>query len=193
MQTLLWVDVLHAEEFSQDHGLVSQVEVNPGPCRVEISYFLHLQPRMASNQFAVWIEDEDGNYIATVFATRYTAKGGYEHRPISLPQWREASDWDRASPRYVDAVSGATPLSGKHTAIWDCTDDQGRPVAPGTYIYKVEGNIFWENMVIWRGEIKIGGPPDQSEAEPEYLPERAYRKGILLDDVRAVSVQEIED
>ena len=159
-------------------------------CQVKIRYFLHLQPRMASNQIAVWIEDEDGNYIKTVFATRYTAQGGYDHRPLSLPHWREASDWDNASHHYVDAVSAATPLSGNHTAVWDCTDDQGLPVSPGTYVYKVEGNIFWENMVIWSGQISIGETPDSSEAEPEYIPERAHRKGILLENVRAEFVPE---
>ena len=140
---------------------------------------------MASNQFAIWIEDEDGDYIATVFATRYTARGGYEQRPLSLPKWRETADWDQAEPGYVDAVSGATPLSGWHIAVWDCRDEHGRPVAPGRYIYRMEGNIFWENMVIWTGEIEINESPDQSQAEPQYIPERAHRKGILLEEVRA--------
>ncbi len=160
-------------------------EHNNAPGQVEISYFLHVQPRMASNQFAIWIEDEDGDYVATVFATRYTARGGYEQRPLSLPQWRETADWEQAEHGYVDAVSGATPLSGWHTAVWDCRDEHGRPVAPGRYIYRMEGNIFWENMVIWTGEIEINEYPDQSQAEPEYIPERAHRKGILLEEVRA--------
>lgn len=159
---------------------------NRSSCEVVISYFLHIQPRMASNQFAIWIEDLDGNYVASVFATRYTALGGYKHRPLSLLEWRKVSDWDLKQTEYVDAVSGATPSSGNHQAVWDCRDARGNLVAPGRYIYKMEGNIFWENRVVWTGEIEIGHHGHKSEAAPEYIPERAHRKGILLQDVRAV-------
>lgn len=154
-------------------------------CRVKFSYFLHVQPRMASNQFALWIENMHGDYIATVFATDFTARGGYQHRALSLPQWRQTSNWDQIRPDYVDAVTMATPISGEHTAIWDCRDENGLLVAPGRYLYKMEGNIFWENRVVWTGEIGIFVPPGNSQAKPEYIPERAFRKGILLENVRA--------
>ena len=178
-------ELIRAGELLGKHESYVLESGRPGECQVKISFFLHLQPRMASNQIAVWIEDKDGNYIKTVFATSYTAQGGYQKRPLSLPHWRDASDWEKVSQHYVDAVSGATPLSGNHTIVWDCTDDQGMLVPPGTYLYKVEGNIFWENMVIWSGEISIGAARGSSEAEPEYIPERAHRKGILLENVRA--------
>ncbi|MFP4128280.1 MAG: DUF2271 domain-containing protein [Desulfonatronovibrio sp.] len=180
----LWCTGLHGEDSVNENPQLVQ-DRNIGARRLEISYFLHLQPRMASNQFAVWIEDSKGNYIDTVFATNYTARGGYEQRPLSLQEWRESADWDQAESGNVDAVSGATPLSGKHTAVWDCTDEQGRAVAPGRYIYKMEGNIFWENRVVWTGEIELGNTPDESRAKPRYFPEKAHRKGILLEDVRA--------
>lgn len=154
-------------------------------CMVEISFFVHVQPRMASNQFAIWIEDLDGNYVASVFATRYTAMGGYKQRALSLPEWRKVSGWDSKQTEYVDAVSGATPASGNHQAVWDCRDAKGNLVDPGRYIYKMEGNIFWENRVVWTGEVEIGHHAHRSEATPEYIPERAHRKGILIEDVRA--------
>lgn len=186
MLNLLSSTGLYGEESVNENSQLVQALETRGSCRVEISYFLHLQPRMASNQFAVWIEDSKGNYIDTVFATDYTARGGYEQRPVSLQEWRESANWDQTAPGYVDAVSGATPLSGKHTSVWNCTDEQGLMVAPGRYIYKMEGNIFWENRVVWTGEIELGNNPDQSRAESQYFPERAHRKGILLEDVRAI-------
>ena len=184
--TLLWLSCLNAADGSFEKvkpDVQNDSDLSPG--RVEISYYLHIQPRMASNQFAVWIEDLGGNYIATVFVTHYTAHGGYQHRPLSLPEWRRTSNWEEAGTDYVDAVSGATPVSGWHTIIWDCRDEHGFSVAPGRYIYRIEGNIFWENMVIWSGEIQIGDSPDQSRAEARYIPERAHRKGILLEEVVA--------
>jgi len=44
---------------------------------VAISFGYVKQSGSASNQFAVWIEDMSGNYLQTVFATRWTANGGF--------------------------------------------------------------------------------------------------------------------
>jgi hypothetical protein len=184
-QAFLWTGTIFGDELKGNVKFLPGHASEAGTCRVEISFYFHHQPRMAGNQFAIWVEDVRGRYMATVFATRYTARGGYRQRPHSLPGWREASDWDRAGQSHVDAVSGATPVSGRYKAVWDCLDHQGRQVEPGTYIYKLEGNIFWENMVTWTGEIIIGDTPDQSEARALYTPDRAHRKGILIDEVRA--------
>lgn len=185
VQTFSWTGTIFSDELKGRERFLCGHASEPGVCRVEISFYFHHQPRMASNQFAIWIEDAGGSYVATVFATSYTARGGYKQRSLSLPGWREASDWDRAGQSYVDAVSGATPVSGRYKAVWDCLDQQGRQVEPGRYIYKLEGNIFWENMVTWTGEIIISDTPDQSEARALYNPDRAHRKGILFDEVRA--------
>lgn len=141
---------------------------------------------MASNQWAIWIEKPDGQYVATVFATAYTARGAYEHRPLSLPMWREVSGWSHENTEYVDAVSAATPIiSGRHSSIWDCRDHTGEPVGSGKYIFRMEGNIFWEHRVVWSGELVMGDDTRVFSAQPEYIPERAFRRGILLEDVRA--------
>jgi len=183
-QLLVWKQSLAQKDPSPKHDR-NNGAASSELCRVRFSYFLHVQPRMASNQLALWIENMQGDYIATVFATDYTARGGYQQRPLSLPQWRRASNWDQVGPDYVDAVTMATPISGEHTTFWDCRDENGLLVAPGRYLYKMEGIIFWENRVVWTGEIGIFVPPDQSQAKPEYIPERAFRKGILLENVRA--------
>ena len=41
----------------------------------------------ASNQLAVWIEDMSGNLIRTLYATAWTADGGYTMRPDSIALW----------------------------------------------------------------------------------------------------------
>ena len=44
---------------------------------VTISFDFVRQFGSASNQHAVWIEDSDGNVVRSLFASRWTANGGY--------------------------------------------------------------------------------------------------------------------
>lgn len=176
----MWMAIpLYAED-----GMQNTPETPLG--KVTISYTLHRIPRIASNQLAVWIETQDGAYINSVFATQFTATGGYKRRPNACPEWVEASDWAEATAAEVDAVAGATQRAGKQQLVWDCTDNQGQPVPAGTYIYKIEGNIQWEERVIWSGAIEVGKDRDSSRAQPRYYPPAAETKGTLLEDVRAV-------
>ena len=85
----------------------------------------------ASNQWAVWIEDMDGNLIRTLYATAWTADGGYKTRPDSIALWAEKSGLASMSKDEVDAISGATPRAGTQSYVWDLTDANGNTVAPG--------------------------------------------------------------
>ena len=58
----------------------------------------------ATNQFAVWVEDMDGHYINTLYATRWTANGGYKSRPDSIALWVEKSDIASMQKAEVDAI-----------------------------------------------------------------------------------------
>ncbi|MDR3588275.1 MAG: DUF2271 domain-containing protein [Negativicutes bacterium] len=153
---------------------------------VNISFDLERIGAIASNQYAVWIEDNNGKYIRTLSATRFAATGGLAKRPATLPTWAKASDWTN-NPKDVDAVSTATPGSGSLTVVWDCKDDSGQAVPAGTYVYKVEGNNFWENGFIWSGTIVVGQGAASSAATVQYLPDqaKATEKGMLVTNVKA--------
>lgn len=70
-------------------------------------------------QFALWIQDSDGNFSQTIFATKkasnkkwiFAPKNG---RPESLPVWYHSCKNFRApeSKNEMDAVSSATPKGG---------------------------------------------------------------------------------
>jgi hypothetical protein len=156
------------------------------PGSVDIRYVLFRIPKIASNQLAVWIEDGEGSYLKTVYAARFTAGGGFRRRPHALPEWVRVSNWENASASEVAAVSGATQKPGEQHLVWDCTDGNGYPVPAGTYVYKIEGNIYWENRVIWQGRIEVGEVKNSSIAQASYFPAGAAEKGVLLEDVRAV-------
>ncbi|GAA3712117.1 hypothetical protein GCM10022224_092090 [Nonomuraea antimicrobica] len=152
---------------------------------VRVDYRLTRLPQHASNQLAVWIEDADGRYVRTLFATSYTANGGYVRRPMSLPRWRESAGWESATEAEIQSASRPAQDGGDHSLYWDGTDRNGHPVPEGTYVYRVEGNLLWENRVLFTGSITLGEAADSSSARVEYLPEAARAEGTMIADVRA--------
>jgi len=152
---------------------------------VAITYTLRFRKGNASNQIAVWIEDENGKYIRGIFATHYAATEGYIKRPECLPLWIQTSAWPNAPKKEIDAVTGATQKHGVITLTWDCKDRNGQPVKPGKYMYVIEGNIFWADRVVWRGEINVGDEENTSLAQVEYIPPTAIKTGILVENVSA--------
>ncbi len=151
-----------------------------------ISYtFFHL-PRIASNQLAVWIEDSQGAFVTTVFATDFMARRkGYIKRPQTCPEWVKTSGLAGMPDAAIDVISGATQRPGRVELTWDCIDGNGTPVPPGIYRYKVEGNISWEKRVLWEGRIEISSKPSTSVADPTYIPDSARTAGMLLTEVGA--------
>jgi hypothetical protein len=79
---------------------------------VEFDIAFNRQSGYATNQFAVWIETPDGEFVKTIAVTEFTANGGYENRPDALKLWRESGGLDD-----VDAVTTATP-KGEATYRW---------------------------------------------------------------------------
>lgn len=132
----------------------------PGGC-LEIS-FRFQRGRIASSQYAIWIENEDGKLVRTVYATSFTVKGGYEYRKDALPVWVEKAHPQSMTSKQVDAMTGATPHTGVLTYTWDGTDDNGNRVPAGTYNFFVEGTLYWKSRVIYSGELVWGGAQQYS-------------------------------
>ena len=150
---------------------------------VVITFDYEKQSGSASNQFAVWVEDMNGNYINTLFATKWTANGGYKNRPDSVATWVEKSDIASMPDYYVDAIAGATPkASGSQSYAWNLKDINGDTVSPGEYQFFVEGTLRWKNYVLFSGVIKIGDEPATVTAEAEYNYEASGNQAALTSD-----------
>ncbi|MDR3271199.1 MAG: DUF2271 domain-containing protein [Peptococcaceae bacterium] len=147
---------------------------------VTIAFDYQNQSGHASNQFAVWIEDADGRYVKTLYATRFTANGGYKNRPDSIPVWVEKTGL--ADIENVDAITGATPKSGTLVYTWDLTGVDGAPVPASTYHFFVEGSLRWKNRVLYTGALKIGGGAATVEAEARFIYEASPDQPALNDD-----------
>ena len=165
---------------ASDADLSAMEKVFP---RLEIEFDYQRQSGIASNQFAVWIEDVSGKHIATLYATRFTATGGGKKRPACLPDWVAAARPDDLANRDVDAITGATPVGGRFRCVWHGKDHSGKPVPQGTYRFVVEANLRWDNRVIYRGEIELGGSIRTFRPEPEFTGEADQERGMITNVV----------
>ena len=52
--------------------------------QVTVSFDFKRVNSHGTNQFAVWIENQSGEYVKTLTATKFTADGGYKRRPTSI-------------------------------------------------------------------------------------------------------------
>lgn len=133
---------------------------------VAVSFDYAKQQGYATNQFAVWIEDANGVLVKTLYATKFTANGGYEKRSDAIPVWVERAAI--AGETAPDAASGATPKSGTVRYVWDLTDESGARVADGTYKFFVEGTLRWKNQVLFSGELTLTGSAASADATAAY-------------------------
>jgi hypothetical protein len=151
---------------------------------VEVSFNYARQSGPGSNQFAIWVEDSEGRYVKTLYATSFTADGGWGKRPESVKLWVEKSGLPGMPDAEIDAIAGPTPAPGALKYAWDLTDKDGRPVEDGAYKLFIEGSLRSEKRVLYSVSFETGGGAKDLSVETEYFgddgPERA-----MLGDVKA--------
>ena len=129
---------------------------------LEVSFNYQRQAGPGSNQYAVWIENEKGDVVKTLFVTSYTTKGrarggeqakrGYIVRPACVPTWVKTVKADEKTDQQLDAITGATPQTGgTQTFTWDFTDQAGKAVPQGKYKVVVEATLYFESDIIYSG------------------------------------------
>ncbi len=123
-------------------------KVGTGPIEVSVTpgkAWLHRHPLFLGltfqtpPQYAIWIEDENGTYLSTIFVTHKTATQGWVaspgeeipeggiRRPESLPVWSHHRGIKSADGLFMptkadpeaDAVSGATSKAGVDAAFME--------------------------------------------------------------------------
>lgn len=131
---------------------------------LEVSFNYQRQQGPGSNQYAVWIENEKGEVVKTLFVTSFTTKGrtrgneqpmrGYIKRPACVPTWVKAAKANDLTDQQLDAVTGATPqTSGTQIFIWDFKDQQGKTVQEGIYKVFVEATLFNASTITYSGSF----------------------------------------
>ena len=163
---------------------------------LEVSFNYQRQQGPGSNQYAVWIENEKGEVVKTLFVTSFTTKGrtrgneqpmrGYIKRPACVPTWVKASKANDLTDQQLDAYTGATPqASGTQTFTWDFTDQQGKAVQKGTYKVFVEATLFNANTITYSGSFSTQDKAG-SVALTSQLTEPDEKHKDMVTDVKAI-------
>ncbi len=146
---------------------------------VEITFDFQRTGTQASNQVVVWIEDEAGNLVKTIYVSRFTANGGYEAREDALKTWVGKADAESMGAEELDAVSGATPTTGAISFIWDGTDESGEMVDSGNYAVKVEGTLYWSSYVLFEGVVHTDRVNEDVEVNVSYSEDDSTNREML--------------
>lgn len=134
---------------------------------------------IASNQYAVWIENAEGELIKTLYVSDFTANGGYARRKDCVPTWVAHAHPAQMSTDELDAVSGATPRSGQHSYTWNGQDEHGNAVADGEYRIYVEGTLYWSSTVLYSGVVRWGGDSQTIRLKPAFSEEAATNRNMI--------------
>ena len=153
---------------------------------VEVEFEYKAMSGFASNQFALWVENADGEVVKTLFVTDFTGvKRGYKKREQSLNNWVAVAKPVQMSDTEIDAISGATPKSGVQHFVWDFTDSQGKKVPNGKYLIKLEATLYQGSNVIYTGAVDSDNP---TKGELEVKIERSEptnnKNATMLQNVR---------
>lgn len=89
-------------------------------------------------QTAVWIEDENENYIATIYVSGFAAH--VKEKQMNLPRWAENSKF-----RKMETVTGASINCGEHQFYWDFTNYNGEKFNSKKFIVKAE-ICYWPHV-----------------------------------------------
>lgn len=161
-------------------GFAAALAKDNQPGRVEVTFDYNRAERdYANNQFAVWVEEQDGTFVRTLFVTEFTATKGWKIRKEALPTWKKKANLSLLAKEGVDAISGATPKAGRLAFSWDGKRADGSFVPPGDYTYFVECNYYWQDTVLYKGTIRVGTQKDTSKAEARFSTESAKNYTII--------------
>ena len=144
----------------------------------EVSFTFTHQFGFASNQFAVWVEDAGGKLVKTLYATRFTATGGFKKRPSSIPLWVKQAALEKLGKQEVDALTGATPKTGGLVYTWDGTNQAGAAVPAGEYHVFLEATLRNDNRVLYSATVKI----DSTGLDSKALADTAVQVRYFGDD-----------
>ena len=138
---------------------------------LEVSFEYEKQGGPGSNQYAIWVENADGQVVKTLFVTSFTTKGrargnqpparGYTYRPTCVPTWVTHAKAAEMSDEEIDGFTGATPQSGKQVFTWDLKDKNGKDLPKGMYKVCVEATLFNNSIVLYSGTFS---PKDKKGA-----------------------------
>jgi hypothetical protein len=140
-------------------------------------------PGSGSNQFALWVEDAEGNYVRTFFSTRFTSTGGWTYRENALPSWIQRFKPETRTDSEVDAITIQTPQSGAQSFSLPFVGEYGYPLPVGEYKIVLEATLRQEDQVVYEAVMNIGESVVTVEPEAQYKGSGTDDRGMIGDVV----------
>lgn len=167
-------------------------------------------------QLAVWLEDDSGQFVETVYVSRKVGQKGLGNRGgglddkrggsrfSSLPVWANKQGIDYGDGNYhptgdhplPDAISGASPKAGEFILQHRLE----KPLPEGNYHYFVEVNKSFDDnehhnyswyrgqpSVVWKGKLSVGGKPVAGSAAIIGHGHPAGADGIINPDISTLT------
>ncbi|MCJ7772394.1 MAG: hypothetical protein MUP22_04585 [Desulfobacterales bacterium] len=167
-------------------------------------------------QIAIWLVNEQGEFVDTVYVTRKIAQKGLGNRGGGLddklggsrlsvfPVWAHQRGVDYGGGNFyppkdkalVDAITSATPKSGEFIWIWL----PQKSLKPGKYYYYIEvnksfddnehNNYSWyrgQPSVIWQGNLFVGQQLSESKAKIIGHGDAAGKDGKIYPDLSSLT------
>ena len=158
---------------------------------IEITFTYQRGTTIASNQLAVWVEDEEGAVVKTLLVTDFTAgRRGYRNRTMSLPVWVASADPESMTNQEIDVLSAATPRPGELVYVWDFTNEAGEKVSEGIYTIHVEGTFYWESDVLYSAVIDTAQLAEEIAVEMERTAPDTHENENMISEVTVKAISE---
>ena len=157
----------------------SYVPEVPVAGKLQITYLVSSDD--ASRFTAVWLENEGGELVKTLFVSSELAQGAFTVEGDICPDWIKKSHWEKASQAEVDAVSGPTPTVGSGSLSFDL---KKHGILPGVYFFCMQIHIHDNYNILYKGQIRLGEKPAEAQPEVSYSPKKYESAEDLLRDVR---------
>ena len=165
----------------------SFVPAAPVAGRLQISYLISSSAD-GSRFTAVWLENEGGELVKTLFVSNEQAQGAFTVEGDICPDWIRKAHWEKASQAEVDAVSGPTPSVGAGSLSFDL---KKLGILPGVYFFCMQVHLHDNYNILYKGKIRVGQEPAEAQAEVFYSPAKYAGAEDLVRDVSARFTPEI--
>jgi len=118
--------------------------------------FFYEAPRSVHPTYhtAIWLEDKAGRLVRTLYVSQELSDREYKLGTV-CPDWVKQVKWDEAPAEEVAAVTAPTPVVGESELTFDLAK---LGVAPGTYGFRFQMHVEEDYNVLYRGEVRVGGP-----------------------------------
>ncbi len=149
---------------------------------LDIDFYLHyVYDPYPTYQTVIWLDDENGDFVQSLFVSDWLARGGYNSRYV-CPTWNSKANWTDGDTEDIDAVTGATPDWGVYSDYSFDVSDRG--IAPGDYKLSIETHLTDEYNILYTGDVELNGENNSTEPEAIYRPEQHSLAGQVLENVR---------